>query len=96
MSSGRSTTTCAPSARRASRPWGAHAVLDDASRRELMEILRDSLEGGPTRDQEARLKRLLVREWPWYARLPGDRLVDAGLVLVGTWRLADALAAVEG
>lgn len=95
MSSGRSKSTSATSGPKASRVWGSRAVLDEAARRELMDLLRDCMDRGPTRDEEARLKRLLVGEWPGYARLREDRLVDAGLVLVGTWRLADALAAAE-
>jgi len=60
-----------------------------------MELLRDCMDRGPTKEEQVRLRRFLVREWAGYARLGDEHLVDAGLVLVGTWRLAEAIAAAE-
>lgn len=64
-------------------------------RRELRRTLQSCLEHGLTAEAEARLQSLMALQHPSYARLHGENLVQAGLILVGTWRLAHALSEAE-
>lgn len=66
---------------------------DPQERHELMMLLGQAVEEGtlpPEREQ--RLHEIMLRYNPGYAILRREKWVDAGLILLGSWRLAEVLA----
>ena len=67
-------------------------MLDRKTRDELLLLLGHALEGNLTPEREARLHGIMLDYNPRYILLRDDQWVDAGLVLAGAWRFAEALA----
>lgn len=70
-------------------------MVDEAARKRLVLALQACVDEGLTGSREQQLKAILLADSPNYARLHGNDLVRAGLVLVGTWRLWDILAETQ-
>lgn len=70
-------------------------MLDEDARMELKLLLAHALERQLTPGEQLRLQEIMLQYNPRY-RLRGKQWVDAGLVLTGSWLLADALAEVSG
>lgn len=68
-------------------------MFDKKTRLEFKLLLAHALEGSLSPEGERRLHEIMLQYNPRYRNLRDDQWVDAGLILAGSWLLADALEA---
>jgi hypothetical protein len=66
-------------------------MLEPQVRHELLLLLGQAVEGELDASGKARMHEIMLKHNPRYSILREDQWVDAGLVLAGAWRLAEAL-----